>query len=170
MGKSLEQNSVWLKKTTATDRLDAENWANCILCKMPDFYFHEECHPVPIFLIPPNDRLDPLPNYDEDGREDIDYTAPPGLVFLRPDEIVFSMPLADMDLLADEHDQLEDDFDLESLTRDDGFVLVCLPRSLYAIVPWDVPLENEENILEDFHFTASDQSSLAILCEYSRIS
>jgi hypothetical protein len=86
------------------------------------------------------------------------------------DEAAMDTCLADRDVDWEEHDRLEEQFELEKEIQTDGFVIIALPDSVFVLAPWDSPDENEETMLRGFDFETTDVPREVIHCFYSKLS
>lgn len=166
MGQQL-QNKLLVFQPKRENHFDSADWPySVLLYLLPLFYFLEENQAL-VKGVSQDDRCALHPYFQiKAQRLAADYQADEAIDL--EDDSDVDLPLADRDIDWAEYDRLEEQFDLESETKADGFVIITLPGSIFALAPWDAPDENEETMLEGFDFETIDVPRVPIPCSYSR--
>ncbi len=170
MAKQLKVWSVLFDKKR-TDHFDSDGWPYTVVLHMlPPFYFmeHGDCAYDPTY---DNDCSYTHPYFQLRETRALEYPATDeGTSFDSEDDYEDELPLLGMEVDWEEHDRLEHEFELDREVKSDGFVIIALPDSVFAIMPWDVPDENEDTMLNGFDFETIDIPKVPIPCAYSKLS
>ncbi|MCD4760690.1 hypothetical protein K8R42_02210 [bacterium] len=173
MGRILKEGFMYFKQLARNDCLDSDRWGEAALFDTPIFYFWEVNQVVMNYFY--DNDCSALHTYFELREEktnswlitdDIDCT--PGEIASSQD---YMLSIAHRDIDVDEYDFLETHIDTQRLANADGLIIICLPTSIFLMVPWGFPRENAAHqMLRGFDLQADNVPEGPILWQWSRAS